>query len=784
MRPVSVELEGFSAYRSRQHLDLDGVDFFSLSGPTGSGKSSLIDAMIFALYGRIPRLDARAVAPVISAGADVARVAFTFEILDEIYVAVRMAQRTKNGATTPEARLVRGEEVLVSGAREVTDAVEELLGLAFDDFTRTVVLPQGEFARFLTSQPAERQALLKKLLRIDYSRVRELARAREAVAVSRAEEAERRLEELEIPTPEAIEAAKSRLVLLEELHRDVPEAEADLQKRKSALEAAEKGVVELTDALRRLEALAVPPDLDQLDHKLRAAEEKLEQGEKELDQARRALTAVEETRAKLPPAETVATDRRLHLDLAEVGRQLAELKIEEARGAVREANRDLQAAEEEQRRARAAVREAERTHAAHALRATLVQGEPCPVCDREVTEVPSGGQPARLEELRLEVEEAERRVTDSSRAAQKAREGLVRLEEQEKALKARHQELLERLADRPSLSELDELEARIAAAEDARKNAAERLDAAERYARGARSALEDLAEAAASVTRKLIEARDTVSDLSPPLPEGDDPVVGWKEFLAWRDHRMEEVAQEKEAAVVGVEKAAEAVNAARRVLEARLAKVEVEATEPYAATVATELERTRTLVARQTEALELEARLTTDVKRAAEEARVARELAKHLRSDRFERWLMAGAVAELVTEANQLLAQLSSGSYSLHSDETGGFSVVDHLNADELRPVATLSGGETFLVSLALALSLAEKVSAAGGAALEAIILDEGFGTLDEESLDIVASVLEALTAKGLMVGVITHVKELASRAPDRFEVTAGPSGAEVRRVS
>ncbi|HIE21479.1 MAG TPA: SMC family ATPase, partial [Acidimicrobiia bacterium] len=89
-----------------------------------------------------------------------------------------------------------------------------------------------------------------------------------------------------------------------------------------------------------------------------------------------------------------------------------------------------------------------------------------------------------------------------------------------------------------------------------------------------------------------------------------------------------------------------------------------------------------------------------------------------------------------------------------------------------------------FLVSLALALALAEKVSAAGGASLEAIILDEGFGSLDDESLDTVASVLEGLTANGLMVGVITHVKELASRAPDRFEVIAGAAGAEVRRVS
>ncbi|MGH8944696.1 MAG: SbcC/MukB-like Walker B domain-containing protein, partial [Acidimicrobiia bacterium] len=98
--------------------------------------------------------------------------------------------------------------------------------------------------------------------------------------------------------------------------------------------------------------------------------------------------------------------------------------------------------------------------------------------------------------------------------------------------------------------------------------------------------------------------------------------------------------------------------------------------------------------------------------------------------------------------------------------------------------VSTLSGGETFLFSLALAMSLAETLSSAGGARLDAIILDEGFGTLDDEPLDIVASVLEELAAHDLVVGVITHVKELAARAPGRFEVMADPTGSRVVRVS
>jgi exonuclease SbcC len=145
---------------------------------------------------------------------------------------------------------------------------------------------------------------------------------------------------------------------------------------------------------------------------------------------------------------------------------------------------------------------------------------------------------------------------------------------------------------------------------------------------------------------------------------------------------------------------------------------------------------------------------------------------------------MVGAIANLVAGANSLLGQLSGGGYSLIADASGSFDVIDHHSANEVRPISTLSGGETFLVSLSLALSLAETLSASGGAGLDAIILDEGFGTLDEELLEVVATVLEDLAGRGLMVGIITHVKELAGLAPVRYRVRKEPDGSVVERVS
>jgi exonuclease SbcC len=165
---------------------------------------------------------------------------------------------------------------------------------------------------------------------------------------------------------------------------------------------------------------------------------------------------------------------------------------------------------------------------------------------------------------------------------------------------------------------------------------------------------------------------------------------------------------------------------------------------------------------------------------------VARTVADHLAANRFERWLLEEALAQLVAGATELLRELSNGAYSLAVDERGAFGVVDHVNADQVRSARTLSGGETFLASLALALALADQVAglAVGGAArLDTMLLDEGFGTLDPEALDTVAGALEELGARGRTVGVVTHVAELAERLPVRFEVRKVGGSATVERV-
>ena len=156
-------------------------------------------------------------------------------------------------------------------------------------------------------------------------------------------------------------------------------------------------------------------------------------------------------------------------------------------------------------------------------------------------------------------------------------------------------------------------------------------------------------------------------------------------------------------------------------------------------------------------------------------------------------WVLLDRFAEVLVFANDRLTQMSSGRYELVrvADEPGsagrrdrglGLGVIDRLCAGVVRDPKTLSGGETFYVSLSLALALADVVTAeSGGVAMETLFVDEGFGTLDPETLQTVLAELGRLQAGGRTVGIVSHIEELRRQVPDRIEVTTTPVGSTLR---
>jgi exonuclease SbcC len=196
--------------------------------------------------------------------------------------------------------------------------------------------------------------------------------------------------------------------------------------------------------------------------------------------------------------------------------------------------------------------------------------------------------------------------------------------------------------------------------------------------------------------------------------------------------------------------------------------------------------------------LELDEALTA-LAPVAERERTVRELAGLVDGSaasnrlhmRLSAYVLAARLEEVAAAATIRLERMSSGRYQLiHTDERARgerragleLRVVDGWTGQE-RPPATLSGGETFLASLALALGLADVVAAeAGGSRLETLFVDEGFGSLDERTLDEVLDVLDTLREGGRTVGIVSHVAELRQRIPARLRVVKGRSGSRVEQ--
>ena len=158
----------------------------------------------------------------------------------------------------------------------------------------------------------------------------------------------------------------------------------------------------------------------------------------------------------------------------------------------------------------------------------------------------------------------------------------------------------------------------------------------------------------------------------------------------------------------------------------------------------------------------------------------------------FERYVLGAILDEVVYAANLRLQKMSRSRYSLErSDYTGGgrgkqgldLAVMDAFTGQS-RPANTLSGGETFLASMALALGLADVIqSYAGGIHMDTMFIDEGFGTLDPDTLELAMETLVKLQSSGRLIGMISHVPELKTRIPAHLEVTRGDDGSSAKFV-
>ncbi|MET0554988.1 MAG: SMC family ATPase [Vicinamibacteria bacterium] len=796
MRPLHLTLDGFTSFRAPVELDFSSLDLFAITGPTGAGKSSLIDALTFALYGQVPRVG-REYKQLMSHGAERLSVRLDFRMGEETY---RIA-RTLKSSGSPQSRLERvsktGTHPVADRVKDIEDAVGRILGLDYDGFTRSVVLPQGQFDAFLKGKPEERRKILVTLLGLDvYERMHGIVNRKASDARAQAQFL---LQQLALPdyrdaTAEGLAAHRQDLATAEEA---AVRAESD----DSALDRALRTAGTLRAARAELHKL-------DRDHELetrRAAE-----AEAQRVKAVAASVRLDERRAVLEKsAQAAAVDPRREAVLAEAGSWAEDLARIAREGAAlagerealasdalrRQRERDaadaaLAAAEAataaalvEKEAAQRSLEERKRTLAAHDLRTHLLPGEPCPVCERPVAKVPGRRKASGLEE-------AQALAVRAAAAAEGAREAL----ESERLRRAKLDG-----DERAGEARLASLDARLEDVRSARRRRVESLEAAgflpldiaEPEALRRQIAHEARAVARAREDRERIESErramgDEVARVAAAVAAAEAQIAGASAHLADIENDRGPLAstidEVRRALILEAKQHGWDVGDGRlrdeqSALETLRAGLRARAREARAA-----VERLRARTESLARAIERAAEIAANRQALETQSSLASALAQHLRADQFLAFVQEEALLRLADDGARHLRALSQGRYSLHCDDQE-FGVTDHWHADRKRSVRTLSGGETFLASLALALALAESLasmSAEGraGDALESLFLDEGFGTLDPETLDVVVQAIEALHGGQRLVGVVTHISELAERLPARVEVGRSAAGA------
>ncbi|SCL32853.1 exonuclease SbcC [Micromonospora pallida] len=821
MRPMRLDMAGFTVFREETSVDFTDADFFALVGPTGSGKSTVLDAICFALYGTVPRWGgARGLANALAPSSTEARVRLVFESAGDRFVATRVVRRDGRGAVkTTNAglqlmppgfdvtKLDTGlspedlGEVLAGTPAEMEQAVLEAVGLPYEQFTSCVVLPQGQFADFLHAKPATRQQILVNLLGLGvYEEVQKRATERAGKAEARLEQVDRTLGGLTDVDDAALAEAESAVTRAHELAEAVADAVPERDRARAAARDAHAALAALDADLAVLDAVRAPDGVAEVARSVAAARA-------DVDGAAKAVALAEEREEKLRGELAGAGDEsalrllltahadrdRLTGEVASVAAAVAGAEAEHdaavaalagARAAAEQAEAELEAAFRAHEDAKAADQ-------AVALRAHLTDGACCPVCEQvvpRVPAVPAGSAVTRAvaagKAARTASDAAKRRVQECDSAARDLERVLLRARAQHDQLGGRLAELDERLAGAATADALRHELAEHARLRAALDEAAGMVRAGRDAARRARAAAEAAEERLRAGWREFDTVRDGLARFGPPAADRDDVAAAWAGLAGWAGGEADRRRADRVGRAASVTEAEAAVGA----VEERITAVFIAAGLPIAddpvraATVAVERAEAahRRLVERREQAAELREQRTGHER----EARVARALAGHLRANNFERWLLAEALDLLVDGASRILRDLSGGQYDLVHDK-GEFFVVDHHDAGLRRGVRTLSGGETFQASLALALALSEQLAGMSttAASLESIVLDEGFGTLDAATLDTVAATLESLAARGdRMVGVVTHVPALAERIPVRFEVRKDARSARVER--
>ena len=810
MRPLKLTLSAFGPYAGTTTLPLEQLGrggLYLVTGDTGAGKTTLFDAITYALYDHSSG-GVRDGAMLRSKYADPGTPTFVeleFEVRGQRYTVRRNPEYLRPKARGEGFTTEKADAALtyadgrppVTKAKEVTAAVIDIIGLDYNQFSQIAMIAQGQFTRLLNATTEERSKIFRKLFRTQrYQKLQEALAEENSALTARRAALNAKLDavlagisyDAADPEAEALGTLSAQMppdavaTLLEGL---TARQEAAAAQAADALAALDRQLSTLQTTLGAAEQAErqrqeVAGELAKARSTAQLESAKASTRRKTLEALNAALTASEAELAALADADT----RRVELEaeaarlaqrenaLNELARSLTECQHRNtAARTAQEAYRQAAGRQTEAHSTRDTLERAFLDAQAGLLAQTLEEGVPCPVCGS--THHPAKAHLPRTAPTEVQVNQAKQAAAQADSAAQEAsaaaREALTR-----------------------------EQEGRAQLRKDAEALLPERFTSPEGPVPLTMSLLKT------ALTQENDALHTAQADLKQRQTKNHTDCRRKKELEAQRKAQAEQRTA-LEAQVTAAQQAAAAAQAAVQTLEARQAAEQTAQPQKIAALKAEQnelLTRRKALAAQEKD---LNARLLPNRRALADHRKLADQrdaldarwqwvnalastaggTLSSKQKIRLEAYIQMNYLDRILIHANTRLMQMTAGQYELErigaenqrSQSGLDLGVIDHYNGTR-RSVKTLSGGESFKASLALALGLSDEVqSTAGGIRLDTLFLDEGFGSLDEESLEQAIRVLSGLTEGDRLVGIISHVAALKDRIDRQVIVHKERSG-------
>lgn len=754
MRPLEMELCGWGPYREKQKIDFEKLSrrgLFLITGDTGAGKTTIFDALTYALFGDLSGSlrEKNSVRSDFAGAESPTYVELTMRHRGDIYRIRRSPEymRPKKRKTGDDGYVKEKETAVltmpdnekIAGSSAVTRKIQEILGMDIRQFRQISMIAQGEFARLLTAPPKEKTQIFREIF--DTALFERFA----ALLRTRAQELYRKMQMYGHKIAEDIDSFDGGDEEWNALTgSDYPSTEevcAYLEKREALEKEKKKALGEsLRETEQNMERLG--ESLKEVSNLVKAQAE----AERLMRQAEQ-TAPVYEKKAELEQWLRLAAEKKEHADAWKA-----------AAKAVEEADRRLQTlqnaylqaqAQAQKKRTAYEAANASYRRAVIGIAASMVEeGKPCPVCGSlhhpQIAKQEAGvPDEAALAALQKERDAAERRMTDAygAAAAQKKESEHRRelLREREEALaesKTQYADTTQAVGGAALWKLIQQENIRAVSEKEWTESEIGRIRT------DFEKAVSGYREAQTLLAVKEKEVRESLKRLQIDTPKQAD--IREKELTAQRGALLQEkkrLTEEQKRNYALLQSAGRV----RRSLEDKLGEMK-SLGETYG--IVKDLDN-----------------LTSG------------NNAKRLV---FEQYVLAGYFEEILHAANRRLEQMTSGRYALHRvDEVGDgrskdnleIRVLDHYTG-RYRSVKTLSGGETFKASLSLALGLSDVIQRrSGGIAVDCLFIDEGFGALDDESLEQACHTLKTLVSGSCMIGIISHVPQLKEQIENKLVV-------------